>query len=367
MGPRQVGKTTLLENENYDFSVSLLLEKNRLRYEQNPDLLLNEIEALNKKNTLIFIDEIQLVPKLLNTIQYIIDKKMAQFVLTGSSARKIRREGHVNLLPGRLVVLYLDALSQTEHHYKNLEDILIYGELPGFLNIKSKTDKNNDLESYVLTYLEEEIRKETATKNIPAFYRFLELAALEAGKIISLRKIGSEASVTHATISSYYEILEDSMIVKRIDPYSTSATRKKLTKSSKYIFFDMGVRRSAAKEGQQLGKNRMGELFEHYVGLELLKLINFYEKNFSLSFWRDPNGPEVDWLLINGKKMIPIEVKYKENITPSDIRHLETFLNEYPQAEKGYVICLSERAYKINNRITALPWNQLENILTLKN
>ena len=365
LGPRQTGKTTLLEEETYDISVSLLLEKNRIRYEQDPDLLIQEIQAhpKRKKELRVLIDEIQLVPKLLNTAQYIIDKKLAQIILTGSSARKIRKHTDINLLPGRMVLLHLDSLSYTEHKNQNLEKLLIFGELPGVMTVDLAADKELDLESYVITYLEEEIRKEAATKNLPAFYRFLELAALESGKIISLRKIGSIAGVNHSVIASYYGILEDSLIIQRIDPYSVSATRKKLTKSSKYLFFDLGVRRLAAKEGPKLGKNRLGELFEHYVGIELIRLFRFRHERNSLSFWRDPDGPEIDWLILGNSKMIPLEVKYKEKVERSDCKHLEVFLNEYPKAAKGYVICTADRPYKVTERVTAIPWFQLEDIL----
>lgn len=362
LGPRQVGKTTLLEQGEYDLSISLLLEKNRMKYESNADILIQEIEAHSqRKNLRVMIDEIQLAPQLLNTAQYIIDKKMAQMVLTGSSARKLRRHANMNLLPGRIVLLRLDALSYSEHQNNNIEEILLYGELPGIISEKNKSHRNIDLESYVIAYLEEEIRKESATKNLPAFYRFLELAALESGKITSFRKLASEAGITHSTISSYYEILEDSLIVLRVDPHSESSTRKKLTKSSKFLFFDLGVRRLAAKEGIRLGKNRMGELFEHYIGLEISRLARFYGGRISLSFWRDPDGPEVDWLIKSSERLIPIEVKYKEKIEAKDYRHLEIFLDEYNE-KKGYVLCLAERPYKLTNRITALPWQQLEHV-----
>ncbi|MEN0060418.1 MAG: AAA family ATPase, partial [Bdellovibrio sp.] len=343
LGPRQVGKTTLLEEEKYDISISLLIEKNRLKYERDPDLLIKEIEAHPKagKGLCVFVDEVQLVPKLLNASQYIIDKKRAQMIFTGSSARKLRKTADLNLLPGRLVLLKMDGLSRIEHKHENIEDLLIYGELPGIMTVKLKKDRELDLESYVLTYLEEEIRKEAATKNLPAFYRFLELAALESGRIVSFRKIAAEVGIGHTTISAYYEVLEDSFIVSRIDPFTTSSTRKKLTKSSRYLFFDLGVRRVAAKEGAQLGKPRLGELFEQYVGLELLKLLKLRHERADLSFWRDPDGPEIDWLIKGRDILVPIEVKYREKVEKSDCRHLETFLKEYEEATHGYVICLT--------------------------
>jgi predicted AAA+ superfamily ATPase len=364
LGPRQVGKTTLLTNSSYDLKITLLHNKSRQRYEKNPDILIKEVEALKttSKISRVFIDEIQLVPALLSTIQWLIDEKKAQFVLTGSSARKLRQHSQINFLPGRLVTLRMHSLLYSEHHLAEIEDLLLYGELPGILNESSKKAKNQDLESYVITYLEEEIRKEAITKNLPAFYRFLEMAALESGKIISLREIGSDVGVTHNTIGSYFEILEDSMILQRIDPYTESSTRKKLTKSSRYLFFDMGVRRLAAKEGIRLGKSRLGELFEHYIGLELYRLLQFYQEHGrpQLSFWRDPSGPEVDWLIKFQNQLIPVEVKFKENIQLSDCKHLLTFLKEYPQAKHAYVVCLTPNPMKISEKITAIPWNQLE-------
>lgn len=366
LGPRQVGKTTFLKSINWDINISLLLKKYRFKYENNPDILIQEIEAHPKfkKGLRVLIDEVQLVPELLNTSQYIIDNEMAQMVLTGSSARKLRKHININLLPGRLVLIRMDALSLTEHQKTDIESLLLFGELPGIISLPSTKEKNIDLESYVMTYLEEEIRKEAVTKNIPAFYRFLELAAIESGKIISFRQIGSQSEVTHNTISAYYEILEDSLIINRIDPYTLNTTRKKITKSSKYLFFDLGVRRVAAREGVKLGRTRMGELFEHYVGNELIRLLNFHHFRNSLSFWRDADGPEVDWLIQTPQLLIPIEVKYKSKIEKSDCKHLELFLTEYAgYAKQAFVVCLCDLPYKINDRITAIPWQRLELVL----
>jgi predicted AAA+ superfamily ATPase len=168
--------------------------------------------------------------------------------------------------------------------------------------------------------------------------------------------------VGHTTVSSYYEILEDSLIVLRIDPYTQSTTRKKLTKSSKYLFFDMGVRRVAAREGSELGRNRMGELFEHYVGLEIYRLLQFQLNRPQLHFWRDPDGPEVDWLIRTGNRLIPVEVKYRSKVNFEDCKHINTFIEEYKNASVGYVVCLAERPYKISKNIMAIPWTQIEDI-----
>jgi predicted AAA+ superfamily ATPase len=366
LGPRQTGKTTVLENLNCDWSVSLLIPSFRQKYERDPNAFFQEVEALveTKKNPLIAVDEIQKVPPLLDSIQWFIDKRKARFILTGSSARKLRRERDANLLPGRVVTYRMDPLNLLEYAGSTLEDRLSYGTLPAIILEKNRRDRENDLRSYVETYLEEEIRSEAVTRNLPAFARFLELAASESGKIVSMRALSQNIGIAHTTVSDYYQILEDTMIVERIEPYTKSKTRKKLTRSSRYLFFDTGVCRLAAREGTSPNRERLGEWFEQWVGLELLRLIRLSEVRFRLRFWRDPDGPEVDWLLEGEKKIIPIEVKWTERPNDGDIRHLKTFMNEYPDAKKGFVVCRTDSPRKLADRIYVLPWNRLPEILS---
>ena len=203
-----------------------------------------------KKRKLVFLDEVQKVPAILDVVQDLIDRKIANFILTGSSARKLRRGHSVNLLPGRIVTFRLDPFTLREVG-EDLDNLLLYGSLPGIFTQKKLSDKEQDLESYVTTYLEEEIRAEAVVRNIGAFARFLECAAMESGKIVNFRKISQDIGVAHTTIASYYEVLEDCLISERIDPITKSRTRKKLTKSSKYLMFDLGVRRVSAERGYQ--------------------------------------------------------------------------------------------------------------------
>ncbi|MEK6775220.1 MAG: ATP-binding protein [Bdellovibrionota bacterium] len=361
LGPRQTGKTTLIKTLKAHLYINFSLTQERRRFEKNPDLIINEIEALSGKNLIVIIDEIQKVPAILDPIQSLIDEKKASFILTGSSARKLRRQSDINLLPGRVVSLRMDPFMNSEFN-QDIDTHLIYGSLPGIAILQDLKQKNIELRSYVDTYLEEEVRSEALVRNLPAFYRFLEMAALESGKIISFNAISQSIGVAHTTVSSYYQILEDCLLVERVDPIYESASRKKLTKSSKYLFFDSGVRRMAADEGPKLGATRKGELFESFVGLELIR-----ESRLKLStrihFWRDPDGPEIDWVIKSEGKYTPIEVKISEHPSKKDIKHLKTFMQEYPCSQGAYVICTAPRRFKIEKDITAIPWQEISKLM----
>lgn len=366
LGARQTGKTTLTQRFKQDLLVSFVEPDIRQRYEKSPHLLKGEVEALITrkagKRPLVILDEVQKVPAILDVVQDLIDGKKANFILTGSSARKLRRGAQVNLLPGRVVALRMDPFSLQEFPAKDLTERILYGSLPGILAVGGLADREIDLESYVTTYLEEEVRAEAAVRNLGDFARFLELAASESGGIVNLRKLSQEIGVSHTTIGAYYQILEDCLIAERIEPLTQSKTRKKLTRSDKYLFFDLGVRRLAAHEGIKLPRDVLGKLFEQFIGLELLRLTHTKGGGAKLRFWRDPDGPEVDWVLDEDDLYTPLEVKWTENPTSSDIRHLEVFLSEYKTAKSGFLICRVPRRVKLRENIIALPWQHLSEV-----
>ncbi|MBI4698528.1 MAG: ATP-binding protein [Nitrospirae bacterium] len=363
LGARQTGKTTLLQQLKPDILYSLVQPNVRQRYEKDPSLLAKEIEAglpQNRRMPVIAIDEVQKVPEIMDVLQDLIDRKIAQFILTGSSARKLKKG---NLLPGRVVVSRLDPvmLAELPAQFLSLDELLIFGSLPGILAVKQKNDKEIDLQSYVTTYLEEEIRAEALVRQIGTFSRFLELAASESGNIINLSKISQQLGIVHTTVAGYYRILEDCLVAERIDPITTSRHRQKLTKSPKYLFFDLGIRRVSAGEGQKLPAEIMGNLFEQFIGLELVRCSRL--TGAKVHFWRDPDGPEVDWVIESEGKYIPIEVKYKEAPTVRDSRHLKVFLSEYKNADIGYVVCRTPRRFKIDEQVTAVPWMELDRLV----
>lgn len=367
LGPRQTGKTTLLNRLSHDLMISFVRPAVRLRYERDPAQLVGEVEALargrSKRRPLVLLDEIQRVPAILDVVQDLIDRNAALFVLTGSSARKLRRGRDVNLLPGRVVALRLDPLMQQEIGAQRLDQLLLYGSLPGIHLQKTKQAKEEDLQSYVTTYLEQEVRAEAIVRNLAAYARFLELACAESGRLVSFRKLSQEVGVAHTTIASYYEVLEDCLIAERIDPIVTGLTRRKLTRSSKYLIFDLGVRRVATREGTRLPVAHLAHLFEQWVGLELLRAIRAAGSRRRLTFWRVHQGPEVDWVLASPDHYIPVEAKWTDSPTARDARQIKQFQAEYGEAERGYVICRAPRRVQLTETVDALPWHQIDDIV----
>jgi len=376
LGPRQTGKTTLICRQPHQLHINFIIPAIRQRYERNPSILAGEVEVLQtsfpdampgpvaNKNRLgplpiVILDEVQKVPEILDVVQDLIDRKVAQFILSGSSVRKLRRHGYTNMLPGRVVSLHLDPLSLQERMPENLEECLLDGSLPGICAVPDPRDRQTDLASYVTTYLEDEVRAEALVRKLGPFARFLEYAAADAGRIINAHKLSQEIGVSQPTIQSYYQILEDCLIIDRIDPVSQSQTRKKLIRAQKYLFFDLGVRRLAAREGRNLPLETMGHLFEQFVGLELLRLLRSTDAQHRLRFWRDPDGPEVDWILDGPDGYTPVEVKWTDSPSLNDARHLHVFIREYPRATTGFVVCRTPRTVQLSPQVQAIPWQEL--------
>jgi predicted AAA+ superfamily ATPase len=377
LGPRQVGKTTLVQSvlKNYDNKLEYLLQipATRLEIEANPGKIIGQVEAVGGR-PFVFVDEAQKVPDIFDAAQFLIDKKEATFIFTGSSARKLKRSG-VNLLPGRIKRFFLDPLlwgelgfigksSISELAMDNInkkiisfEDYLIYGSLPGIIRLPER-DRRDFLKSYAEIYLEEEIRAEALSRKIGAFSRFLELAAVESGTSPNLSKLSTESGVSQPSIKEFYRILEDTLVAERVDPYLKNS-RKRILSSPRYYFFDLGVRNFIAR--LPLDKNTInaqkGTLFEHAVMLEIIRRVRSLNKNYKVCFWRTAGGAEVDCIIDMGNSVIPIEIKSSKNVSLSDIRGLRIFLADYGKvAKSGYVITMGERKEKLADNITALPW-----------
>lgn len=367
LGPRQTGKTTLTEPIESDRILTFSDPRIRQRYEQNPGLLINELAGIEKKDgkeLLVIIDEVQKVPAIMDAVQYLIDKHMAKFILTGSSARKLKRNDNINLLPGRVIPIHLDALmiGELPTTNQNIDDLLLYGSLPEITLTKDHAQKEKLLEAYVITYLEEEVRAEAIVRDLASFGRFLELAASEAGYAANASKLSQTVGVAGATIDAYYQILEDCLIAERIEPICESKTRHRLSQSSKFLFFDLGVRRLAAREGKKPPLKFWGHLFEQFVGIECIRLSRFNKKRTRIKYWKDLNGPEVDWVIEQEKFLTPIEVKWTDKPSLSDAKHLKIFLKEYENSQFGYIICQTPHRMKLSDNIFAIPWQELDSI-----
>lgn len=367
LGPRQTGKTTLTESLNADLNISFLLNKTRVEFEKNPDLIVSYVHGIKRKTKekipLVIVDEVQKVPEVMNPIQALIDKKIAQFVITGSSARKLKQQSDMNLLPGRVLYFKMMPFNLIEYPELELSHHLYYGSMPEVALTLKNIEKEDYLKSYVEIYLEEEIRKESQLRKLPDFARFLELSAVEAGNIINYSSLGSDVGVSHLTIKSYFELLESTLIGELIEPITKSETRKKLIKSPKFLFFDLGVRRVAANEGTKLAKPRLGQIFEQFVGIELIRQIQINNSRIKLKFWHDPQSAEVDWVLVKAENYIPIEVKLKSTPDLKDCDHLKKFLSEYHCPHGAFIICETEKPLKLAPNITALSWKELPELI----
>ena len=381
-GPRQVGKTWIIEHciKNLDRVMEIPLQHPAIRQEleRDPSLLIRRVEA-KAETPLIFVDEIQKVPELFDAIQFLIDKKKAVFLLSGSSARKIRRKG-TNLLPGRVISLRLDPLfwneagfskdniipelamgKPTEGRDYKFFDSLIFGSLPGIASLAEEEDRVEFLRSYAQTYIEEEIRAEALSRKIAAFSRFLELAAIESGTAPVFSNIAMETGVTVPTIKEFYSILEDTLIAERVDPFIKKA-RKRLFHGVRYYFFDIGVRNALARAplNKDLFNVQKGLLFEHSVILEIIRRIRASRKDFIVRYWRTSNGQEVDCVVDCGDHVVPIEIKSARRVSLPDVGGLTAFLKDYSDlAPKGYVVTMADEPEKLSDKITAIPWRYL--------
>ncbi|HLB58289.1 MAG TPA: AAA family ATPase, partial [Gammaproteobacteria bacterium] len=289
LGPRQTGKTTLIKTLAHDRYLNLMDHELRRHYEQSPSSLLGEVKALATslgRQPCVIVDEVQRCPELMDSLQLLIDEQVAQFIITGSSARKLRRQTEVNLLPGRVIPLTLAPLIPSELPPDiSLVEQLNYGTLPGIVLLNNNEDKNTDLMGYANIYLEEEVRAEALVRDLGHFSRFLQLSAAESGTITNFSRLSEDVGVSHITVKEYYQILEDCLIAIRVDPF-IAGTRRRLIKSPRYFYFDLGVRRACAKESAPVAEKQLGNLFEHWVTLTTWRWKQYFSPLQTLYFWR---------------------------------------------------------------------------------
>ena len=346
LGPRQTGKITLIQHVLPDIRFYDLLDSaNYLTLSRNPGRLAEEIGSSVKR---VVIDEIQRLPSLLNEVQRLIETRDVKFLLTGSSARKLRRGG-INLLGGRARVKYLHPLTYRELGDKFvLNQAMQRGLLP---SIYFSDDPRADLESYAGLYLQQEIMAEGATRNIPAFSRFLKIAAHSNGGIVNFTNIASDAQVARTTVYEYYEILKDTLILRELPPWRKTVKRKPLA-SSKYYFFDVGV--VSALQGRPFlpGTPEFGEAFETFIMHELSSWSD-YASGELLSFWRSKSGFEVDFIIGDHTA---IEVKAKENVSSQDIKSLRA-LREENKLKHFLCVCMEKRSRDVDG-IKILPYTE---------
>lgn len=352
-GPRQTGKSTLINtelSETFALSWNLLKGKLRLEVQRNPSYLTEQVEFLNLHDCAIFIDEIQLCPELLNECHLLIQERNIRFMLTGSSARKLRTLG-TNLLGGRAWERHLHPFTYSEvgesSNY-NLSYIFEHGLLPSMF---FSNDIEEDLSSYVGTYLTEEIAAEGTARNLGSFSRFLKTAALTNGQLLNFANIAADSQVPVQTIKQWYKILEDTLLGFMIEPYK-SGTKRKTVATSKFYLFDIGVARTLQNiQVPQEGNKEFGDYFEQLVCMELKAWIDYKRPQSSLTFWRTTTGNEVDFCVDDE---LAIEVKSTDSVNEKHLKGLQTLREE--NIFKRYILVCREDYPRLVDGIEILPW-----------
>jgi len=363
-GARGVGKSTLLRQIYEPTAVhliNLLRAQDEDRYSRNPDLLIEAVNALPSTIRHVVIDEVQKVPKLLDLVHLLIEdgRKSLQFVLTGSSARKLKR-GQANLLAGRAFTRHLYPLTAGELGEQfSLPTYLAWGGMPEIWNLGNDLDRREYLDAYASTFIKEEIQAEQIVRQILPFRRFIEVAAQCNGKLINYAKIARDVGADPKTVKSYYEILVDTLLGFYVEPYHTSR-RKRMTLAPKFYFFDPGVSRALSRHLDMTplpGTAYYGELFENFVILEILKKSEYARLDYRLCYLRTEDQAEIDLVIERpNKKLALLEIKSKPNVHRDDLRHLLRFANDFPEAE---LFCLSMDTIKRQiDGVQCLYWQE---------
>lgn len=345
-GPRQTGKSFLVARSLPNARVYDLLDTSvYLALGQNPGRLAQEVTAQDR---VVVIDEIQRLPELLNEVHRLIEQRSLRFLLTGSSARKLRRGG-VNLLGGRARTKYLHPLTRGELGPRfDLQRAVRTGLLP---SIYFSDDPAADLEAYTGSYLQQEIVAEGATRNVPAFSRFLRVAALCNGTIVNFTKVGNDAQVPRTTVYEYFEILKDTLVLHEVPAWRKSRKRKPVA-SSKYYFFDVGVVATLQGRSFRRGTPEFGEALETYLMHELRSYVDYVSGEL-LSYWRSQSGFEVDFILGDHTA---VEVKASENLSVQDLKSLRA-LAEERKLRRHLCVALEPRRRLVGG-VTILPYDE---------
>ena len=346
LGPRQTGKTFLIFHTLKTARVYDLLDTSVfLTLSRNPGRI---SEELTPQDRFVVIDEIQRLPELLNEVHRLIEKRGVRFLLTGSSARKLRRGG-INLLGGRARTKYLYPLTYRE--LGSRFDLFCAVERGLIPSIYFSDNPRADLQAYAGSYLQQEIVAEGATRNISAFSRFLRVAALCNGTIVNFTNVANDAQVARTTVYEYFEILRDTLILYELHAWRKSKKRKPLA-SSKYYFFDIGVVSALQDRQFRQGTPEFGEAFETYLMHELMSYTN-YLSGEPLNYWRSTSGYEVNFIIGDHTA---IELKAKQNLSPADIKPLRA-LAEEKKLIRYLCVSLEPRMRKIGD-VTILPYKK---------
>lgn len=345
-GPRKVGKSYWLRHYYTDaLYIDFLKTDVFADYISRPSLLRERFSNTDKR---IIIDEVQMVPDILNEVHWLIENKHLSFILTGSSPRKLRQK-HANLLGGRAWRYTMCPLCYPEIKEVDLEKIMVTGLLPPhFLS----ADPIQELRAYVADYLKEEIAAEAVVQNIPAFAEFLRIAAITNGELLNYTNVARETGVNSRIIRSYFQILEDTLLGFRLQPWR-KANNRRLIETEKFYLFDIGIANYLAQRQPKLSTPEFGKSFEHYLLMELLAYKAYQNPELRLYYWRTSTGQEVDFILNDME--VAIEIKSSKRVHETDAKALKLLQQEHP-VQRCILVSLEPEPKKMLNNIECLPW-----------
>lgn len=350
LGPRQTGKSTLIKSLDIDLNINFADEEVYFQHSKNYGLLRDLIEKSKAKK--VFIDEVQRLPNLLNTVQALIDDEPSlKFYLTGSSARKLKKGG-ANLLPGRVLNFSMGPVILKELDYKFTKEDLSFGFLPGVYSELENETKKSILQSYSANYVSEEIKAEALVKDLPAFSRFLSFSSELVGGFIDYSKLSQRIKVSRHQVPRYFEIFEDTMIAKRIFPAFDLIEEFDLIKHPKFYFFDVGVLNGLINSFD-LSSKRLGLLCEQVVYQQLFHSAEALRKKIDIHTFRTRGGLEIDFLVKLESDTFAVEVKTTDRIIESDVRPLLILKKSQPKI-RPLVIHFGKTEQKING-VWCLP------------
>ena len=349
-GPRKVGKSTWIRDSLTNFIyIDLLLSDVFSEYATNPALLRERYKDITPKKAII-IDEIQKCPALLDEIHWLIENTGQTFLLTGSSARKLRKQ-HANLLGGRAWRREMRPLCFAEIENFDLQKAIHHGLLPS--HYLSETPEE-ELRAYVADYLKEEIAQEALVRNLPAFSEFMRVAAITSGELLNYTNVSREVGVSAKVVRGYFEILEDTLIGFRIQPWSKSQKRR-LVETEKFYLFDVGLSNFLVKRKPFPGSPEFGKSFEHYILMELLAYKAYRQPEMDICFWRTLQKQEVDFIL--NDKELALEIK-SNKVHLTDLKHMATLSEDGP-IKNRIVVSFDKEKRIIKDRygnILIFPW-----------
>lgn len=323
-GARQTGKSTFLRQKFPDsIYIDLLDTTLKGRFKRRPGLLY-EMLADKPDGTRVIIDEIPEAPELLNEVHRLMSEKNHRFILCGSSARKLKRKGY-NTLGGRAFPVFLFPFVSAELSDFDLQHAVSYGMLPPHYLAKNPQRR---LSAYIDVYLKEEIKEEALVRNLNAFQRFLEVAALTDGEMVNYNNIAQDCGVSANTVSCYFDILEDTLLGFRMPAY-TKVMKRRLVQAPRFYYFDVGIANHLLHRKELTrGTAEYGHAFEHLVIQELRAWLAYTESTEQLTYWRTYAGQEVDAVI--GDARIALEIKSVEEVLPRHLKGLQAFASDYP-------------------------------------